>query len=116
MTDTTMTRRAGEQTAHTWQRLSTLGTFALSQPARDEHDAVQARARTWLVGTIAVVVFWSLTYLLRQPGVADVAARPFSLFGDFALEGAFLALAWLCLVVAASVGVLRGAIVFSSSD
>jgi hypothetical protein len=70
-------------------------------------------SRAWAAGSVAFVVFWSLTYLLRQPGVGAVASRPFSLLGDFALEGACLALAWLALVVIACLAVLRGAIVFS---
>jgi len=63
---------------------------------------------------IAVVVFWSLTYLMRQPGVAIATAQPFSLIGNFALEGAMLAIAWLGLVVVACVAVLRGHVVIAS--
>jgi hypothetical protein len=56
------------------------------------------------------VVFWSATYLLRQPGLAT-AVQPVSLLGDFALEGAYLALAWLGLVAGVGVALLRGEIV-----
>jgi hypothetical protein len=64
--------------------------------------------------TVAVVIFWSLTYLMRQSGVAVAAEQPFSLIGNFALEGAMLALAWLGLVVVACAAVLRGHIVIAS--
>ena len=85
----------------------------LRSTALPRREAAEVTPLTWAAGTIAFVVFWSLTYLLRQPGVSDAGARPFSLLGDFALEGAFLALAWLALVVVACVAVLRGTIVFT---
>jgi hypothetical protein len=97
--------RAGES----WSPVSPLRSATL--PRR---EAVEVTPLTWAAGAIAFVVFWSLTYLLRQPGVSDAAARPFSLLGDFALEGAFLALAWLALVVIACVAVLRGNIVITA--
>ena len=50
---------------------------------------------------------------MRQPGVADVAAQPFSLLGNFALEGIALSLAWLGLLVSGCVALLRGAIVIT---
>jgi hypothetical protein len=62
---------------------------------------------------VAFVLLWSLTYLVRQPGAADVAAQPFSLLGNFALEGIALSLAWLGLLVSACVALLRGAIVIT---
>jgi hypothetical protein len=62
---------------------------------------------------VAFVLLWSLTYLVRQPGVAGVAAQPFSLLGNFALEGIALSLAWLGLLVSACVALLRGAIVIT---
>ena len=52
--------------------------------------------------------------LVRQPGVADVTAQPFSLLGNFALEGIALSLAWLSLLVSGCVALLRGAVVFTS--
>ena len=55
---------------------------------------------------VAFVLLWSLTYLVRQPGVADVAAQPFSLLGNFALEGIALSLAWLGLLVSACVNIV----------
>ncbi|HVG96762.1 MAG TPA: hypothetical protein VNK05_07680 [Chloroflexota bacterium] len=88
----------------------------LRSAALPRRTAVEVTPITWAAGAIAFVVIWSLTYLLRQPGVSDVAAQPFSLIGDFALEGAFLALAWLALVVVACLAVLRGAIVISGQD
>ena len=101
-------RRTNEWTVAAWPRGAQEGVAALP---RGERTAASPRA--WAAGSVAFVVFWSLTYLLRQPGVSDVASRPFSLLGDFALEGTCLALAWLALVVVACLAVLRGAIVFS---
>ena len=63
---------------------------------------------------VAFVLLWSLTYLVRQPGVADVTGQPFSLLGNFALEGIALSLAWLSLLVSGCVALLRGAVVFTS--
>jgi hypothetical protein len=105
--ETTAGRQTGEWTV-AWERAIQERVAAL--PRRER---AAAGSRAWAAGSIAFVVFWSLTYLLRQPGVAAVASRPFSLLGDFALEGACLALAWLALVVIACLAVLRGAIVFS---
>jgi hypothetical protein len=62
---------------------------------------------------VAFVLLWSLTYLVRQSGAADVAVQPFSLLGSFALEGIALSLAWLGLLVSACVALLRGAIVIT---
>jgi hypothetical protein len=101
-------RRTSEWTVAAWPRGSQERVDALPRG-----DRAAASPRVWAAGTVVFVVFWSLTYLLRQPGVAAVASRPFSLLGDFALEGACLALAWLALVVVACLAVLRGAIVFS---
>jgi hypothetical protein len=112
MTNASATRPASftaRNTNETWSSCAPLRSAAL--PRR---ESVEVTPLTWAGGAIAFVVFWSLTYLLRQPGVSDAAARPFSLFGDFALEGAFLALAWLALVVVACVAVLRGSIVFTA--
>jgi hypothetical protein len=112
MTNATATRPAtftAPNTNESWSPVSPLRSETL--PRR---EAVEVTPLTWAAGAIVFVVFWSLTYLLRQPGVSDAAARPFSLLGDFALEGAFLALAWLALVVIACVAVLRGNIVFTA--
>ena len=62
---------------------------------------------------VAFVLLWSLTYLVRQPGGADIGAPPFSLLGNFALEGVALSLAWLSLLVSGCVALLRGAIVIT---
>ena len=112
MTNATATRPAtftAHNTNESWSSGAPLRSATL--PRR---EAVEVTPLTWAAGAVAFVVFWSLTYLLRQPGVSDAAARPFSLLGDFALEGAFLALAWLALVVVACVAVLRGTIVFTA--
>src|SRR5262245_33509313 len=81
-------RPATLRASHSWSPVTPLRQAALPRRA-----AVEVTPLTWAAGAVAFVVFWSLTYLLRQPGVSDAAARPFSLLGDFALEGAFLALA-----------------------
>lgn len=77
-------------------------------------DAALSGVAGYAATAVAVVIFWSLTYLMRQPGAAVAAAQPFSLIGNFALEGAMLALAWLGLVVVACLAVLRGNVVIAS--
>jgi hypothetical protein len=77
----------------------------------DTAEQSHAAASYWS-GCLAVVI-WSLSYLIRQPGVATSAlgasARPFSPVGDFALEGMLLALAWLAVLAVACIAVLTGA-------
>lgn len=75
---------------------------------------VAVHAGAWVAGLCGAVVLWSVSYLIRQPGLGGVDVQPFSLLGDFALEGAMLALAWLSLVVAGCVALLQGTIVISS--
>src|SRR5687768_4899736 len=66
------------------------------------HERVQPQAAGWFWSTALAVVLWSVSYLIRQPGVATSAlAQPFSPVGDFALEGALLALGWLSVLAAA---------------
>ena len=77
-------------------------------PRIDAREESQAAAWYWAVALAAVV--WSVSYLIRQPGVATTAlAQPFSPVGDFALEGMLLALAWLGLIAAACIALLTGA-------
>ncbi|HEU5317759.1 MAG TPA: hypothetical protein VFX49_16730 [Chloroflexota bacterium] len=77
-------------------------------PRLRAHEESQAGAWYWTVA-LAVVV-WSVSYLIRQPGVATSSlAQPFSPVGDFAVEGMLLALSWLGLVAAACVALLTGA-------
>ena len=80
---------------------------------RVEPAASGTDARRWVVAAVVAVLLWSLSYLVRQPGPA---VEPFSLVGDFALEGALLALAWLAMVVAACLGVLSGVVVVTVRD
>jgi hypothetical protein len=111
MMNATAPRPGTSRADDSWSPVAPLRSTAL--PRR---TSVEVTPLTLAAGAIAFVVIWSLTYLLRQPGVSDVAAQPFSLIGDFALEGAFLALAWLALVVVACLAVLRGAIVISVQE
>jgi len=111
MTNATAPRPGSLRASTSWSPVTPLRSEALPQRA-----SVEVTPLTLAAGAIAFVVFWSLTYLLRQPGVSDVAAQPFSLMGNFALEGAFLALAWLALVVVACLAVLRGAIVITGQE
>lgn len=77
-------------------------------PRVQQREESQAAAWYWSVA-LAVVV-WSVSYLIRQPGVATTAmTQPFSPVGDFALEGMLLALAWLGLIAAACIALLTGA-------
>jgi hypothetical protein len=74
-----------------------------------ERDDALPRAAGWFWGAALAVVVWSASYLLRQPGVAAGAlVEPFSFFGNFALEGMVLALAWLVLLASACLAVLTG--------
>ena len=76
--------------------------------AERAEEKSQAAAWFWSV-TLAVIV-WSLSYLLRQPGVAGSSlVEPFSPVGNFAIEGMVLALAWLGVLVTACLAVLTGA-------
>lgn len=79
----------------------------VARPVAEREDS-QAAAWYW-AGAVAVVI-WSVSYLVRQPGVATtVLAQPFSPVGDFALEGMLLALAWLGLILVACIALLSGA-------
>ena len=72
--------------------------------------AEQSSAAAWFWAVSLAVVVWSVSYLIRQPGVATSAlSHPFSPVGDFALEGMLLALSWLGVLVAACLAVLTGA-------
>ena len=68
-----------------------------------------ARARDAAHGSALALLAWSLTYLARQAGFGS--GPVLGLFGDFAIEGAALALAWLGALVAACLAVHAGAIV-----
>ena len=77
-------------------------------PCVEERERSQAAAWYWTVAL--AVVIWSVSYLVRQPGVATTSmAQPFSPVGDFAFEGMLLALAWLGLILAACIALLTGA-------
>ena len=74
------------------------------------HAEEQSQAAAWFGAAALAVVIWSVSYLIRQPGVVTTTlAQPFSPVGDFALEGMLLALAWLGVLVAACLAVLTGA-------
>ena len=75
----------------------------------DSEAAEQSRAAAWFWSTALAVVVWSVSYLIRQPGVAtSTLALPFSPLGDFALEGMLLAIVWLGLLAAVCLAVLTG--------
>ncbi len=87
----------------------------ISTAAAVQQVEAQARARAasqaaaWYWGTALAVIVWSVSYLLRQPGVAVAStAEPFSFVGDFAIEGMVLALAWLGVLATACIVVLAG--------
>ena len=71
---------------------------------REEAGAGHGAGLLALLGLLT----WSAAYLVRQPG-PSMAAAP-SLFGDFALEGMALALAWIAALVAACLAVLARAV------
>jgi hypothetical protein len=87
------------------KRAETFGALATPRSAaRDE-----SQAAGWFGSVALAVVVWSVSYLIRQPGVVTTAmAQPFSPVGDFALEGMLLALAWLTLIVVACLALLTG--------
>ena len=71
--------------------------------------AEQPQAAAWFWAGCAAIVIWSLSYLIRQPGIATSAlVQPFSPVGDFALEGMLLALAWLGMLAGFCIAVLTG--------
>jgi hypothetical protein len=73
-----------------------------------EQPREQSQLAAWFLTSALVIVIWSVSYLVRQPGVAT-NAMPFSPVGDFALEGMLLALGWLAVLAAACIAVLTGA-------
>lgn len=82
-------------------------------PRREAEAAAPATLAAWFWKSVAVVIAWSVSYLLRQPGVAASSlAEPFSFIGNFALEGMVLALGWLILLACACLAVLTGAAQF----
>jgi len=124
MSEMTINRRVGgvarAAAVHPWDVRGMTHVAALDGPAHAvasierPRDSALSGVAGYAAMAVAVVVFWSLTYLMRQPGVAVAAAQPFSLVGNFALEGAMLALAWLGLVVVACLAVLRGDVVIAA--
>jgi hypothetical protein len=93
-------------------------SMAFGIPPRAQHAAVQervaerpeqAQAAAWFWAGCVTIVIWSVSYLIRQPGVATSAATlPLSPVGDFALEGMLLALTWLGMLAATCLAVLTG--------
>lgn len=116
MAETMVAARAGEQAQGMHRRVAVNSVERRPMPEVGSEVGAEVRIGAWIAGLCAAVVLWSVTYLLRQPGVAGIGAEPFSLLGDFALEGAVLALAWLGLVVAGCIAVLRGTIIFSAEN
>ena len=87
------------------------GIAAARTAAREvaARGAEQSQTAAWFWAGCTALVIWSLSYLIRQPGIATSAlVHPFSPVGDFALEGMLLALAWLGMLAAACIAVLTG--------
>ncbi|MDQ3699934.1 MAG: hypothetical protein M3442_03325 [Chloroflexota bacterium] len=114
MAETMVTARAGEPAQGVHRRVAVGSVERRPAPEAGSEVGTEVRIGAWIAGLCAAVILWSVTYLLRQPGVAGIGVEPFSLLSDFALEGAILALAWLGLVVGGCLAVLRGTIVVSA--
>jgi hypothetical protein len=83
---------------------------AVRSGARPADEGEGSRTAAWYWSVALAVAVWSVSYLVRQPGVAATTlVPPFSPFGDFALEGMLLALAWLGVLLAACLVLLTGA-------
>jgi len=83
------------------------GGVALRETVREEE---RSRAAVWFWAATAMVIVWSLSYLLRQPGAgARVLIEPFSPFGNFAIEGMLLSMMWLGVLLTACLALLTGA-------
>ena len=99
--------QAGQVTAQMASQVS-MQVGARVAPRLEPREESQAAA--WFGAVALAVVVWSVSYLIRQPGVATTAlGQPFSPVGDFALEGMLLALGWLGLIAAACLALLTGA-------
>jgi len=88
-------------------RVETGGRIALQETAREEE---RSHAAVWFWSATAMVIVWSLSYLLRQPGAgARVLIEPFSPFGNFAIEGILLSMMWLGVLLTVCLALLSGA-------
>jgi hypothetical protein len=82
---------------------------AVSEAVMAGRAEAHSRAAAWFWGATLTVIVWSVSYLLRQPGVAaNSMVEPFSLLGSFAVEGMVLALVWLGLLATACLALLSG--------
>lgn len=73
--------------------------------------AQESQAAAWAWSAAVALVVWSVSYLVRQPGVVtSTLAHPFSPVGDFALEGMLLALVWLALLAGLCLAILTGVV------
>ncbi|HEV2126225.1 MAG TPA: hypothetical protein VGW38_26010 [Chloroflexota bacterium] len=84
-----------------------VGQVRVQDVALRQEPAEQSRLASWFGTATLGVVIWSVSYLLRQPGVAAMDA-PFSFLGNFALEGMVLALGWLGLMLAGCLAIVSG--------
>lgn len=101
---------AAHCSAYAGRSVNPAAAVARAAAAPIEGDLPQTWGATWFWRSTFAVIVWSISYLVRQPGLATaVAAEPFSVFGNFALEGMLLALGWLGLFAAISLAVLTGA-------
>jgi hypothetical protein len=105
--------QAGQATAQAARQVS-MQVGVRVAPRLEAREESQAAA--WYGAVALAVVVWSVSYLIRQPGVATTAlGQPFSPVGDFAFEGMLLALGWLGLIAAACIALLTGAARFEEA-
>ncbi|MBI3974400.1 MAG: hypothetical protein HY332_24230 [Chloroflexi bacterium] len=99
-------------------QVATWGHAALAAPVAPagtiSRTGTISRANAWIGATAAVLLAWSISYLMRQPGI-DVATPP-SPFGNFALEGLLLSLVWLATIAGAGLSLLAGVVTVSWID
>ena len=102
----------GEGTMKRFESIDKSLVVGIAARSIDRPRATQeSQTAAWAWSAAISVLVWSVSYLVRQPGVVtSTLAQPFSPVGDFALEGMLLALVWLGLLAAACVAILTGAV------
>src|SRR5581483_7868396 len=78
-------------------------------PALARANAWAGTLAGWIGAGTALLLCWSVSYLLRQPGLDP--ATPFSPLGSFALEGMLLGLVWIAAIAALALALAAGLIV-----
>ncbi|HEX2033548.1 MAG TPA: hypothetical protein VHS99_05130 [Chloroflexota bacterium] len=79
-------------------------TVAVGRPL----GRTRSGAATWLAVSFALLVCWSLSYVLRQ--AVPYPLEPGSIVGNFALEGILLSLTWLGGMITLCLAMLSGAV------